>query len=385
MVEPRTFEPVMPPRSPLPDLRPRGAGEIIGASFKVYGAAWRVLLPVAAVFMVPYAFVSALVSSAMFRALPPDFLTDPEAMPDPEVMFDAFARVLPFLALLALFALFLPVMLGGLAWAVARTYLGETPTPGQVLRFAFSRFGALLWVVFLTFLVFAVLFLVTIPLMVLLDNWFLVFLLFVVLFVALFVLFIRLTFAPIAVVVEDVRGTAALGRSWELVGGYFWKVLGTLLLGLIIVAIAEAAVSAPVNFSAQALLTGDGFLAGTLLTFIAGVISGVVIQPFSAVVQTLLYFDLRIRKESFGQTPPGATPGTLGDPVPGAAGAAAVWATPHAPAGVPAPPAPEAGPAAPPSAPPPGPLPAPDASAAPTEAGPPPPQDGGENPPAPPA
>jgi hypothetical protein len=36
-----------------------------------------------------------------------------------------------------------------------------------------------------------------------------------------------------------------------------------------------------------------------ILTFIGGAIGGSLITPFSLIVQVLLYFDLRIRKEAF--------------------------------------------------------------------------------------
>jgi hypothetical protein len=70
---------------------------------------------------------------------------------------------------------------------------------------------------------------------------------------------VRLAVSIQALVVEDKRGTDAMRRSWDLVGGHWWHAAFTLL--------------------------------------VAALITGVVNAPYGALVGVLLYLDLRARKE----------------------------------------------------------------------------------------
>ncbi|HEX2054245.1 MAG TPA: hypothetical protein VHJ78_11050 [Actinomycetota bacterium] len=295
MDEPPPLPPAAPPARGVPEFRARGAGELIEAGMRLYFARWRIFVPVAAVFMVPYAALSAIASAVTVSELGDSaFLTNPNAIPTPEDLVAFFG---PLMLIGLLFLLVYPVMVGALSWAAARTYLGEVPTPGQVLRFAISRFGALLWVTVLPFLAVLLIALVLFPVAFLVDNGFVAFMLAVVFGIAAFVVFVGFLFSSIVVVVEDIRGTKALGRSWSLVKGFFWKVVGTTLLAAIISFIVEAVFSMPLTFISQSLLAGEAVLIGSLLAFIGAAISGTLVTPFSAIVQVLLYFDLRIRKE----------------------------------------------------------------------------------------
>jgi len=107
------------------------------------------------------------------------------------------------------------------------------------------------------------------------------------------------------VVVLEREGPArALARSWRLVRGSFWRVLGiTLLAGLIVVVTAGVL---QVPFSLLAALAGGGNsllpvtggnVAGILISAVGGVVAGAVARPISAGVAVLLYVDLRMRRE----------------------------------------------------------------------------------------
>lgn len=294
--------PVVPgePPVPVPELRARGVGEIIDAAMKLYFARWKTFIPVAAVFMVPYAAVSAIAQTSMQSEFGPGgFLTDPEAIPTPQELFSVMA---PF-ALLGLVALLLyPVLAGALSWAAARAYLGDNPPVGRIISFAFSRFGSLLLVSILTGLVLAgiliIPFIILAVLVAVSDAGFLFLFAFPVIIVLAIIVIVRLILAPTALVVENARGTDALKRSWNLVKGFFWKVVGTTLLAAIITFIVQVILTFPFSILAGFLIE-DSPVLSAILAFIGGAIGGSLITPFGLIVQVVLYFDLRIRKEAF--------------------------------------------------------------------------------------
>ena len=104
---------------------------------------------------------------------------------------------------------------------------------------------------------------------------------------------------PVAVL-ERRRAMASLGRSRELVRGLFWHVLGTLVLAAVLTLIASG-VLLVIGLPLSHLPAPAG-------TALAGLWSAAVraaVSPYSACVTTLLYFDLRARKEGIDLTPDG--------------------------------------------------------------------------------
>jgi hypothetical protein len=99
---------------------------------------------------------------------------------------------------------------------------------------------------------------------------------------------------PIVVLEDGRNATAAIGRSWFLTKGYRLRVTGLLFVCLILILIPYAG-----------LLTGGAALAsntGTPLTiWIAAVAlaARLLLTPLLYCLITLLYYDLRVRKEGF--------------------------------------------------------------------------------------
>ena len=92
-----------------------------------------------------------------------------------------------------------------------------------------------------------------------------------------------------AAVIEDLRGTAALRRSWQLVRGQWWRVFGISL----VIGILPLLVGVPGFVALRALADATDSMA----VYLAGRILGdAVIYSFTALAFTLLYFDLRARR-----------------------------------------------------------------------------------------
>ena len=102
------------------------------------------------------------------------------------------------------------------------------------------------------------------------------------------------------VVIEGKGPMAGLGRSWNLVTGSWWRVFGIGLVFAIIVTVVILVIAIPVGILgaiAGAIAVGEqgaGFVGA-----IAGAAATVLVTPFVYIAGTLLYFDLRVRKEGF--------------------------------------------------------------------------------------
>jgi hypothetical protein len=101
---------------------------------------------------------------------------------------------------------------------------------------------------------------------------------------------VRWYFVPQAVVVDRRRTSGAIARSGELVQGSWWRVLGVVLLTAIVTLIPAAVIQLPFEIGANAADSSALSLAGNILA--TGLIA-----PYAAIVATLLYFDLRARRE----------------------------------------------------------------------------------------
>jgi hypothetical protein len=96
---------------------------------------------------------------------------------------------------------------------------------------------------------------------------------------------VMLSVAIPALVIEGKKGTEALSRSWQLVKGHFWHVVGVVIVAAIITGIVNAVFSA---------IGGDNFF----LAWIFDSIGFIITTPFAALVSVLLYIDLRARAEA---------------------------------------------------------------------------------------
>ena len=109
-----------------------------------------------------------------------------------------------------------------------------------------------------------------------------------------FIVLIRFFFGPTVLVVEGKKGSAALGRSWRLAKGHFWKIVGTYLLASIMAAVVAGVLGVP-GALAFAAIGPSGWPVYAVALSVASILT----TPFTTLIAVLLYFDLRIRKEAF--------------------------------------------------------------------------------------
>jgi hypothetical protein len=236
-------------------LRPRSTTELIDAAVQLLRQHYMELITTSAIFLVP-AFVLKL------------FLPDLRAGRLP-----AGNQLLLFSLGLAVTAVFSIVSSAAVVIIVSDSYLGREISIGAAVRRVINRIWSVFWTAILQFAIAMV------------GS---------ILFIIPGLLFVAWFFAATVVVVIEDKGTFdALGRSKQLASGSVLRILGILFLSIILVLVIQ--VIAGVGLGLIGVLAH----ASAAFTTLAGDIASLLIYPFFTVVITLLYYDLRIRKEGF--------------------------------------------------------------------------------------
>ena len=225
-------------------LRPRSITEIVDAAFHLLRERYVAFVTAGAVVLSPVILLHALLPSgdAAFARLLANFLYG---------LFDAAVIVL-----------------------VSDAYLGRPADVPGALREVAARAGRLFGASFLR------------GVLVLLAA---------LLFVIPGLIVLALTFAaPMVVMLEDPDdATMALRRSRELVRGDLLRVTGTVVLAFVVLLVLVIVASVPLGLLEGVLGSGPRVLGVTNELVV------LLVYPLVSVVGTLLYYDLRIRKEGF--------------------------------------------------------------------------------------
>lgn len=275
-------------------LRPMSVTELIDATVTLYRENFALLAGVVAVLQLPQIVLSMIYVSL----LPPVTLNT--ASSTAYAVAESYSSASRPGGTGFIGAIFTVFVTGALAHAVAAAYLGKE----QTILGAYSEMG---WRPFLRLFLLLILIVVVIVAVVLAVAALVVLAVigggsgtpFLILagaliglaaLVAAVYVLPHLYLVPQVIVVEGRGVIASLRRSWFLVRGYYWHVVGLVFLVGLMVGIVSGIIGGVVTFA-----TGGNLL---LDTAISGVIS-IVMQPISLGALTLLYFDQRIRKEGF--------------------------------------------------------------------------------------
>ena len=163
-----------------------------------------------------------------------------------------------------------PIVIGALVFAVSQEYLGRQTTVGEALsrvKFLSILGASLVWVILVIAMGITI---VGIP--------------FSIYFSVGWSLYCQ------AIMVEGHTAIASLRRSRELVKRMWWRVFG---IQIVLLVLTAAAMFIP-------LFTFGMFIGVDLpLRYVVELIVYIIVTPIPLIGATLLYFDLRIRKEAF--------------------------------------------------------------------------------------
>jgi hypothetical protein len=242
-------------------MRPRGLGDILSAAFEIYKNNASKLLMIVAIVVVPLTLISAVIVRILE---PPLTTTDVNGVPTLETR--SFGIILAASLIGAAIAVIISAILQAATMrGAALATVGDPVDIEASYKWGLKRFGSVLLVAVLVGLAVGIGFiLLIIP-------------------GIIFLTFLAVSIP--ALVIENRRGTDAMKRSWNLVSGNFWHVLGVIVVAFLITAVVSSVLRS---------IGGSNWFVAWIFNAIAQIITA----PFSALVSVLLYLDLRARKEA---------------------------------------------------------------------------------------
>jgi hypothetical protein len=170
-----------------------------------------------------------------------------------------------------------PFTYGAVTYAACESALGRPVTPGGIVKGILQRYFQLL------------------------GFWLLVGLMLYVGF-CLIPLWIWIWVGWVAVIpvmfVENIGLGAAMGRSWRLVEGRWWRTFLVLFLLVIITAVLRVGLAAFLVLAEQLLLVVASQYVVLAITQATNVIIDSLVNPVLQIAIVLIYFDLRVRREA---------------------------------------------------------------------------------------
>ncbi|WP_246267643.1 glycerophosphoryl diester phosphodiesterase membrane domain-containing protein [Nonomuraea typhae] len=310
----------MPPpqalRPGIIPLRPLGLGDILDGAIKFIRSNPKAVLGLsgvaAAIASVPLAIALAVLNGQMLS-----LSNDPESIRSGDYLSSLLAGYSGVIVSTLVGFVVTTVLTGMLTRILGRSVFGGKVTPGEAWNLVKGRMPALFGVVILVGLVMLAPLLVLVPLLVVLVAntgsaegvaGLLGLTLLLILAYVVYTLFFYTKFAFAApIVVLEGRGPVdAMRRSWRLVKGDFWRVLGILLLTGLLAYLASSLLSMPFSVAAQLLTMagagggGAGVIAiSAVLIAIGSTLASMIVYPLQAAIAGLLYADRRMRSEAF--------------------------------------------------------------------------------------
>ena len=292
-------------------FRAMNLGELFDAVFSLYRRNFLLIAAISAIVQVPYGVLTFVLYQAINYSSLQDQLQNAEqslanggtGADQLQPIFSAVGPIFAVSGILALVAVFvvLPLAEAATTRAVSDRYLDRPATIGASYAAAVRRLGALVLQSLILTLGFAVVLVAAVALSALLATALGAgaILLILLIFGAVVVLgvnvYVRTSLAPPAIVLERVSGWRGLERSWSLVSGLFWRLLGIRLLLALITAVISGIVVFALTIAGVGLDTNGRFI----LSEIASAFAAVFVSPITYIAVTLLYYDARIRKEGF--------------------------------------------------------------------------------------
>lgn len=316
--QPGQFPPYAASWAPSPQpgvipLRPLQLGDLFDGTFRAIRSNPAVMFGFSVALLAVLSLISAAVQAA-FSSSFYSIIDDPQAALDDDLTSTASglsSLLVSNLGTSALTMLATAILSGILALTVSDAVLGRVTALGD----AWSRVRPRLWPligtsvlmgIIQTVAVVVVLALFAIPLVIAFSSnsdpgavAVLPLLLGIpVALAAMLFLTVRLLFAPMTVVLEDLGPIAALKRSWALTRGGFWRICGRLLLIGLITAVASGIIGGAVGILGSLFMFITSPAVGVAITaFLTGTASGLVV-PIAAAFETLMYVDERMRREN---------------------------------------------------------------------------------------
>jgi hypothetical protein len=304
-------------------LHPVTLGDMLIIVPRVYRRAAPVLLGLAAVFLLPVYVVLAVIQVSMLSTVL-ELSLQPAGLFTAADLQQLLGTVLVSILVGFIVGLLAVVAAGAFVRASARMYLEGHASFRDAAATAVQRSISLVGATFLSALaMLAVIFVGLLAIALLLGVLargtvasqggpavFVAFVIGVALFVAVVTISVRWSFVGPAIMVEGLGAMAALGRSWRLTAGSIWRTFGIVLIFGLLVALFQAVIAQVLTLMTGQVL-GIASFEALLISTAAGSLVSLPFAPVVPLALTVLYFDLRVRREAFDvlpAQPPGEPP-----------------------------------------------------------------------------
>ena len=290
-----------------PQLRPLGIGDIVDRVFSVYRQRPLLFMALSAIPYLALFLVIGGIALSLGSFLVPlgpyiDSLSDSltittGARPNVPITPAIGTAIVTLVVLGVIGALvsvvFLSVQIGSLVDAAAARYLGRETTLGASFRAGLRVAPKIIGTGLLLFFSLTVGWLALFFLIATANNALLAAAGILGGLVATVFVFASWLVAPVVAAVEGVGPIRAVRRSWWLSNGHRWRILGLQLL----LAVLQLVLSTLISFIFIAAFISDAVVR-VVLQNIVNVVATVLWAPIEWGTFTILYFDLRVRKEA---------------------------------------------------------------------------------------
>jgi hypothetical protein len=280
-------------------LRPLGVGDVLDRTFTVYRSRPLLFIGLSAIWYLVLVLVFIVLAAAVFAGALAAF-SNQAGSPSPEQLAGAAAGIIGFVVVAVIVAiLLLSAQSGSLAYAAARRYLAGDAAIGESFRAGLSAAPRMFLAGIVVFLAIVVVWAVLLILAAITNQG----IAFAIAICAALVLSVFLgcswLVAPVVVVIEKMGPIAALSRAWRLSSGHRWRIFGIQLLLLILNLVLSILIAALFGGLAAAGSGGTETAVSTVVQTVVNLASTIIWAPVQWIAFTVLYYDLRVRKEAF--------------------------------------------------------------------------------------
>jgi hypothetical protein len=248
------------------NLKPMDIGEILDKTFKLYKNNFKTYLTISALGILPGFILAVLIFITLYILGANDSANDSTLI---AIVAIGLLGIIPVVMVSI-------ASTGAIVKVVSKQLLEEKLNYQEAFKFGFKK----MWPIFgAAILLFVAAFVGTIFLII----------------PGIFLYYIFLLYAQ-AIIIEDKGAFQSLSRSKGLIKGNWWRTFGISIVMTILIGFLANIVSIPAQIAFPLLLGEDiGIFIGYIVSF--GI--SMILAPLTQIARTLLYFDLRIRKEGY--------------------------------------------------------------------------------------
>ena len=285
-----------------PQLRPLGVGDVLDRTFTVYRSKPLVFIGLSAIWYLLLVLVFVVLAVAIFAGALAAFARQ-ATTPSPEQIAGAAVGIIGFVLVAIVVAIIaISAQSASLVHAASRRYLAKDVAIGESFRAGLSASGRLFIAGVLVFLAIVGVWAVLLIVAAITNQGLAFFLAILAAIVATAYLGCSWLVAPVIVVVEKMGPIAALGRAWGLSGGNRWRIFGIqvllFILNLVLSLLIGGLFGGLVAAGAQGGTPGQLGVT-SIVQSIVNLASTIIWAPVEWIAFTVLYYDLRVRKEAF--------------------------------------------------------------------------------------